>query len=384
MTTPGVDRAPIASELTGHRYNDDLLLNEGSRRHAKAEFPLISHVLDNPELRADFEPIDQRAGAAKGRSQQAGLWAVVLAVLSLVGAAAEPLWRDLPWPWPVVVAVGAGLLGLTAVLLAGFGVLYGKHKDRWLLNRLCTERLRQLHFQAFIWKLPEIAASCTKADPHAVEHFIEDRRTAVAAFVHWLTGQADAELTAVLEPTGGARVWLYEAGHAPPPVPAGFNPEPLFRAYRKLRFQEQLGYADHKLRRVSFALAFSTAPLRNQRDTLRAVWMLAFGALIALHIVLVVGHFVGWHGAHHPLLHVGVVWLALVALGARTLEEGFGLSREIERYEDYRAEVFDTRERFDRATTPEGKLRAMVDMERMSFDEMRSFLRTGKESSFVL
>lgn len=82
------------------------------------------------------------------------------------------------------------------------------------------------------------------------------------------------------------------------------------------------------------------------------------------------------------LFHVGVVWLAF--LGARTLEEGFGVSREIERYEDYRTAVFDARERFRRAQTVQAKLRGIMDMERISFDEMRSFLRTNNESSFVL
>jgi hypothetical protein len=76
--------------------------------------------------------------------------------------------------------------------------------------------------------------------------------------------------------------------------------------------------------------------------------------------------------------------MALIALGARTLEEGLGLSREIERYEDYRASIFDTRERFDRAGNTDEKLRAMIDMERISFDEMRSFLRTARNASFVL
>lgn len=379
-----IDPALPPSELTDHRYNDDLLLDERSRRYAKAEFPLIFHVLDNPELRAAFAPIDKRAGDAKRRSHQAGLWAVLLAVLSLAGAAAEPLWRDLPWPWAVLLATGAGLLGLAAVMLGAFGVLHGKQKDQWLHHRLCTERLRQLQFQAFIWKLQEIAGSCNKGDPQADEHFIEDRRRTVEAFMHRLTGQADAELTAALASTGGSKLWLYEARDSPPPVPLGFNPDQLFRAYRRLRFEEQLGYAEHKLRTVSFAPALRSAPLRNQRQMLRAVWTLAFGALIALHVVLVVGYFVGWHDVHRPVLHVGVVWLALIALGARALEEGFGLSREIERYEDYRAVVFDALERFDRARTAGDKLRVMMDMERISFDEMRSFLRAASEASFVL
>jgi hypothetical protein len=79
-----------------------------------------------------------------------------------------------------------------------------------------------------------------------------------------------------------------------------------------------------------------------------------------------------------------MIWTALIALGARTLEEGLSVSREIERYEDYHAAVSDARDRFDRAKTLEEKLRAMMDMERISFEEMRTFLRTARDASFVL
>jgi hypothetical protein len=84
------------------------------------------------------------------------------------------------------------------------------------------------------------------------------------------------------------------------------------------------------------------------------------------------------------MLHVGVVWLAIVALASRTLEEGLQLSREIERYEDYRAAVFDARSQLGHALTNEERVHAMIGMERISFDEMRSFLRTPSETSFLL
>lgn len=381
---PAIDSGLQPPTLTDYRYNDDLLRAESSREHAKAEFPQIFHVLDNPDLRAAFEPIDNKAGEAKRRSQHAGFWAVVLAVLSLMGAAAEPVWRGSPWPWPAVLPTATALLGLTAVLLGAFGVLHGRQKDQWLHHRLCTERLRQFQFQAFIWTLPEIARAIADGEPHGVQRFIDNRRKAFIAFTDRLTRHPDARLAAVVAPTGGAELWLYEARDSPPTVPTGFDPDQLFRAYRRLRFEEQLSYPEHKLGIVSFTLALRGAPLRNQRQTLRAIWTAAFSALIALHVALIVGHFAGWLDVHRPLLHIAVIWTALIALGARTLVEGLGVSREIERYEDYRAAVFDARERFDRAKTAEEKLRAMMDMERISFEEMRTFLRTAREASFVL
>lgn len=367
-----------------HRYNDDLLVCATSRQDAQAEFPGVFHVLHDPELQQAFEPIDMRAARAKRCSQHAGTLAVVSAVVSLAAAAAEPLWGHWPGAWPTVVAIAAGLLGLGAVVLGGFGVLHGRQKERWLHQRLWTERLRQLHFQGFIWRIREIADSCNAADPLAHRRFIENRRRTLETFLHRLQGHVDAELSALLAPTGGAKVWLYEGGGSPPSLPPGFDPTEMFSAYRRLRFEEQVGYAEHKLRSSQFVPWLTTAPLRNQRQILRTIWTLAFGALVAWDLVLILGSVSGWQVAHGSLSHVVVVWLALLALGARTLEEGFGLSREIERYEDYRAEVFDALQRFNAARTAEEKLRVMMDMERISFDEMRSFLRTLNESSYVL
>jgi hypothetical protein len=53
--------------------------------------------------------------------------------------------------------IGSAALGLLAVVIGFMGILFGA---KWLLNRLLTERLRQFHFQTFIWRLSDIAESC--------------------------------------------------------------------------------------------------------------------------------------------------------------------------------------------------------------------------------
>lgn len=383
---PGDDTAPddalnVSMPVWAYPYNDDLLVAKEARDRARADFPDVFYVLDNPELRAAFDPVDREANGAKRRSQQVGIWAVVIGVLSLMGAAAEPLWHDSAWA--VAVAATTASLGLTAVLLGTFGVLHGEHKDRWIELRLCTERLRQFHFQAFIRMLPEIARSYS-VGPAGIEHFAEKRRETLASFKEELFRHRDAKLEAVLAPGGGAQLWVDNGGDALPAVPEGFDPSPLFKAYRKLRFGEQISYPLHKLKLSSFTLALRGAPLKNQRQSLRAIGTAAFSALIALHVLLLFASFAGWPGVHSPLFHVSVVWSALIALGARTLEEGLTVSRDIERYEDYHATVSDALRRFDDAQTVEDKLRAMIEMERITFDEMRSFLRTAREAAFVL
>jgi hypothetical protein len=88
--------------------------------------------------------------------------------------------------------------------------------------------------------------------------------------------------------------------------------------------------------------------------------------------------------AHDPRVHVVAIWCAIFALAIRAVEEGFGVRDETERYRDYQSSVEAIRERFDQATEPVEKLRIMVDMERLSYEEMCSFLRNAHDTRFVM
>ena len=66
------------------------------------------------------------------------------------------------------------------------------------------------------------------------------------------------------------------------------------------------------------------------------------------------------------------------------MEDGFQPQREIERYEQYRANVRVTEERFAAARTYAAKLEVMRAFERSSLEEMRVFLRTHAKARFLL
>src|SRR5262245_6292358 len=90
--------------LVGHRFNDDLLVNQTDLTEARKQFPTIIHVLDHPELRKLFQEHDGYANAAKRRSRKWGVRAVILGALALVGAAAAPLFEHPTEGWPRLVA----------------------------------------------------------------------------------------------------------------------------------------------------------------------------------------------------------------------------------------------------------------------------------------
>jgi uncharacterized membrane protein YbhN (UPF0104 family) len=105
--------------------------------------------------------------------------------------------------------------------------------------------------------------------------------------------------------------------------------------------------------------------------------------LFVIHLIVAIAIASGVH-IGTSWVHVIAIWLAIFALAARALEEGLQPSREFERYRHYRSGVQAIRDQFDSATSPNEKIRIMEQMERLSFEEMRNFLRTSNEARFVM
>jgi hypothetical protein len=79
-----------------------------------------------------------------------------------------------------------------------------------------------------------------------------------------------------------------------------------------------------------------------------------------------------------------VVWIAIAALGIRAIEAGLQPEREVERYQQYRFAVKAVLHRFEASDSLREKADAMEDMERLSYEEMRSFILTNTRARFVI
>ncbi len=381
----------------GHRYNDDLLLGEAARDRARREHPAAFHILNWESLRKTFRPVNDSANDAKKQSHVAGFWAVAAAFLALAGASGEPLWSTLPEPWPRAIVIASGALGVLAFAIAGLGLVYGTHKQMWLWDRLHTEQLRQMHFQAFVWQLPEIAASLA---PGASRDVFEATRA------NWLSRLEDdfankdtGRLSGLLDPAKKAPIWAVPSAehHAEPIVPHDVDLGELFRAYEVFRFDEQEGYVEHMLRRRNRPAQRRKSrrppwrwypgidlPLRLKRRVFNGVWMVGITVLVLMHVAILVASATGSHALQGAWPHVVVLVAALLAVAVKTLGEGFALTRELERYEEYRAAVSDLHRAFRSAKTPREKVRVMMEMEKTAFEEMRVFLRSHSEATFIL
>ncbi len=361
-----------------YSFNHDLLLGESDLAAAKADFPNIAFALHNPALNSLFGPIDARANAAKRKSRQWGVVAVFLATLALMLAAAEVLYHGADKTMVRLLAAIGAVAGIASVFIGVFGVMFRARKMRWLADRLSTERMRQFHFQHFIEFGGEIVKGAS--DGAAAKAYLERRDADFARFKRDFLDHVDEKLHHLVEAEdpGDGLVFPEIPDNIPKDAP---HLAEYFRAYTVLRFNRQIAYCDLMLREKNAFWKY--APVR-QAKIIGAVAMVCVFAILVLHGLVFVGALanVGWMKG--PVIHVGAIWAAIVALSARTIEEGFQPETEVERLRQYRLSLKRIHHRFTTVTDVDDKIRAMMDLEKLAFEEMILFLRGNYEAQYVM
>jgi cobalamin biosynthesis protein CobD/CbiB len=363
------------------KFNDDLLTTDDDRKLAVERFPDLNHVLDFGELRDLFLAYDQPANQAKKRRRRVGFVAILLGVLALLGASAAPLYEPINYWWPRVLGGVSALLGVLSLLMGTIGSLSGEAKHRWLCNRLMTERLRQFHFQALSYRMGDVLKSMVNHDGQ--EGFRVDRHSWFAGFRLAYENHLPARLSVVLDDDAEEDFSLHQdlTGWEPPKA-SDANLDRIFSAYRLLRIEHQLQYANYKL--AKDGSSFPSSPVR-QHETLGGLSLIFILIVFVAHLAIALSLAPGWNWpATSIYVHLGIIWVVIGILAIRTLEEGLQPAREVERYTRYRSSLMSLLGRFDRATSPKDKLRIMHEVERTSYQEMRQFLKTHYEARYVL
>ena len=360
------------------KFNDDLLLTEPDRRLACDLFPELAHVLDFPDLRELFVQYETLANHAKTSRKRAGFVAIFLAVLALLGASVA-LSETVPAPWSEVVGVISAILGVVGIVIGFRGALTGEPKQQWLCNRLMTERLRQFQFQLLVCRIPEVLASTV--DALARERFVSDRKQWFTEFRLTHEGHLAAKLRAALDDDAEDNFLLhhnFESRH--PFVATERGVLQLFSAYRLLRLEHQLQYADYKLRADDRILSDSSV---RQLAILGDVGLILIVVVFVAHLILSL-LFPVLTPLATKLVHLVIIWLAIGVLAVRTLEEGLQPGREVERYAAYRSSMSSLLSRFDKAADADERIGIMLEAERAVYQEMRGFLRTNNDARYVL
>lgn len=372
--------APVSHgrRAMAYTFNTDLLLNERDREEARQEYPHIFFALDNPLLREAFSPYDERANVSKTRSRRWGVFAVFLATGALLLAGGEMLFQGLPKAQLRLVAGIGGVAGIVSVAIGMFGVMFRARKMRWLSDRLATERLRQFHFQQYVDAADEIlkgAGAEEDADAYKTARIKNFERIQSD-----LLDRIEEELTHLVhsEDPGEGMLFDQRDHQIDPAAP---HLQEYFDAYERLRFKRQIDYCDLVLREKKGF--WKHAPVR-QAQILGALALGCVLAILGLHAMVLFGALANIYWMKGPLVHVLAIWAAIIALTARTFEEGFQPEREIERMRHYRLSLKRLYERFKETDDPAEKITIMRELEKVTYQEMVLFLKGNYEAQFVM
>jgi hypothetical protein len=184
----------------------------------------------------------------------------------LVTSAEHQESKDHPSILPNLLVLVSASAGTVSVAIGGMGILFAGKKREWLHRRFMTERIRQFHFQTFVFRLPEILASLQNDQAKAA--FRSNRKGWVEAFKSRFDGKLAAEFSKNFNEDIGTDIWLHEDQRERNEIPDNKDLDPLFRAYRDLRIMHQIGYANYKLK--DDHKIFSNAP-RRQANVLSSV-----------------------------------------------------------------------------------------------------------------
>lgn len=366
--------------------NVDLLATESAVDRAISAFPTIGRVLFWPDFNTVFDRFEQPANASQKAGRRAGLATIILGTLALLASALAPIIGQGPDVFGLgrvtligIFAAGSGLMGV----LVGSRALFGRAKLKWLSNRMMTERMRQFYFQVFPRRLPELVAALQSEE--GAETFHEARRKWLGAFRLRFEGHEQAELTAAVSEDISDEGWLHPL---PATTPKSLNKAALdevFAYYRHARIQHQINYTNYKL-----------APSSGGLSEIEKTKLFSQFSLISISIIF--GMYALWLGftfflfqgdeqsamqaQFNTIANAVTLTLAILILAAHALEEGLQPGLEVERYRTYRASLRAAAARFDAAKSVKDKIAAMEQVEKLSFDEMCTFLTSQHEARF--
>jgi len=383
------------------RFNDELLLSEADRALAEQSYPNVFFALDNPELRAVFEEVDEVALAAKQRSRWIGCAALVFATLSLLTFPLEPVIKGI-WKSTMEYAIifqymailGAGF-GILALVFGNIGLGFGKVKRSWLQKRLISERLRQWNAQYLIAHAVDIAIA--SKDPEARSKWLTERSVAFNRFKRMFIDQIESEYAkftvaaaasfsgqSVTDPKALNAFWIDETwAKAAAQKPTKADPDKLeevYRAYEETRLVGQTQYTNYVL---SADGPFWSSPPKQLHVLGNLSYVLVvlafFSNFVALLSAVWDGFPIDW-----PVISSLAIAFAIIAVGVRAMLEGLRPQRETRRMQFYASAINLANTQFNDARSHAKHIEATCTLERASYDEMVEFISSNEQARFVL
>jgi hypothetical protein len=363
------DNTTDSHNQPGEQTTGDEFRNYDLKANAReAQEPTVRFAFDFPELLAAFETADAIAGKSRDRNRRIGIAGILLVLAALLYASTAPILQPSLNP-ETFVALGslAAVAGLVGTGLGVMGLMRKSQRHAWLEARLTTELLRLFHFRYIAANVDQILAAATDTERQA------EYRTARRAAFETLRAklkEPKAAFDAVIRQDGPDPLeWVVERPIAGDASAAG----DLFAAWMVLRLNWQLGYCRAKLADRSTGGKLSPV---QQEHVFTALGWGCLSVVVIFHIFHLFWHW-GW-------LETAVVWAALMALALRATEDGLKPQREVERYEQYRVGIDVAIQRFLPSDDLRTRVEVMRNFERVSTQEMRTFLRTHATARYLL
>lgn len=358
----------------GFTHNIDLRLSGATGEAFEKRFRQFLFAFSDPDLQAMFDPLDKKALHAKRRARTWGMISVVLITFSLIVAALDIAFAKQPWfNYLIMAAVAAGIAG---VLIGFVGIMVSGSKEEWLRQRFICERIRQLHFQTLVRWAPMILAAAKSENYDA---FFKARSDRTAEFRAQVEQPSAAKLGALLAERD-EEPWMVEPKGGP--LPEGADTDLYLSALRELRLTHQINYVEKQL--MPDGSLIPNSPIERQK-VLTGFTVFCVIAILILHILSLLGVLhIGVLPEQKPAIHVATLVLAILALAARTVEEGLQAHHEVERYRGYLGGLRRIKEHLKTATTNEERLEQLSELEEISYGEMVNFLKSHHEAKFVM
>jgi hypothetical protein len=371
----------VEREMNGRIFNDDLLVNEGDVRHAKQQFPEVFEILDHPELREEFRKYDRTANRARLFVRWIGISAVISAAVALLSTATESLWHNVSYAGKLGIVFA--MCGLAASVIASGGLWLGPWRKQWMEGRFMTERLRQWHFQLLICKGSEIEELLSQRTPEAFLEFKRLRKVWFEDFLHEYKRKLDSRMDAFTSDPDYGSDWLHQRTKYSQGSDALRT---ICEPYLQLRINHQYDYATHKL---SEAIdhpfwQFLRWPLLRQDSAMRGAVSFCFVVALLSSVGIILNNYFEVIPELDSYLGIAALVAAILGVAFRTVQEGLGITREIEHYRDYRGKVRRLLVFFNERNDLQQRLQLMQEMELMIVDELRGFLRTHRGATFAL
>jgi hypothetical protein len=151
-------------------------------------------------------------------------------------------------------------------------------------------------------------------------------------------------------------------------------------AYKKMRLDGQHRYAKHIVQEDGQLV---THP-KKQKALAHYVERGSLFAIVALHMLVLIGVIFGEPALKSVHVHLLTVTLALLALATRAVSDGINFDENLRRYTGYLTLTQNQTERFERARSTQKKINTAWAMEDAASREMIEFLTEFGRARFVM